>query len=245
MSMNTYKALGVIAAALLFGSAHASIVLGGTRVIYKSGDRDVSVALTNQGDQPALVQAWMDDGQASASPETVSVPFVLTPPISRVDPKQNQTLRLVYTGEALPIDRESVFWLNVLEIPPKPSLEAGANTLQFAIRTRIKVFFRPKELTGDPRTVAAQLQWRPAPSAPFSVLAKNPSPYYMSIGDMHLVVDGKPVGKAMQGMLPPFGELTFSAVPDNAPITGVPTSVQYKVIDDFGAFVEADVPIAK
>ena len=245
MNTNIWKALGVLTTALLFGSAHANIVLGGTRIIYKSGDRDASVEISNQGEYPALVQAWLDDGQTSASPETLSVPFVLTPPISRVDPKQSQTMRLVYTGETLPADRESVFWLNVLEIPPKPSVEAGANTLQFAIRTRIKVFFRPKELIGDPRTAAAQLQWKPMPGAPLTVIAKTPGPFYMSIGDMHLVIEGKPVGKAMLGMVPPFGELAFTAEPDATPISGVPTSVSYKVVDDFGGFVEATMPIAK
>lgn len=235
----------LLAVALSVGSAHANVVLGGTRIVYKSDDRDATLEITNKGEQPALVQAWLDTGEASANPETISVPFVLTPPMSRVDPQQSQTMRLIYTGETLPADRESVFWLNVLEIPPKPSALTGLNSVQFALRTRIKVFFRPKILTGDPRTVADQLQWRAMPGMPLSVMVKNPTPYYLSIGDMHLVVDGKPVGKSMLGMVLPFGEMNFTAELDGAPIQGVPTSVQYKVVDDFGAFVTADVPIAK
>jgi P pilus assembly chaperone PapD len=31
----------------------------------------------------------------------MDVPFTVTPPISRIDPPRSQTLRIVYTGEAL------------------------------------------------------------------------------------------------------------------------------------------------
>lgn len=37
----------------------------------------------------------------------------------------------------LPVDRESVFWLNVKEIPKKSAEE---NVLQIAVRSRIKLF---------------------------------------------------------------------------------------------------------
>ncbi|WP_223346554.1 fimbria/pilus periplasmic chaperone, partial [Escherichia coli] len=40
-------------------------------------------------------------------------------------------------------DRESLFYYNVREIPPK---SGKANTLQIALQTRIKLFWRPKAL---------------------------------------------------------------------------------------------------
>lgn len=43
----------------------------------------------------------------------------------------------------LPADRESIFYFNVREIPPKSN---KANTLQIALQTRIKLFWRPKAL---------------------------------------------------------------------------------------------------
>lgn len=43
----------------------------------------------------------------------------------------------------LPADRESVFYFNVREIPPKSN---KLNTLQIALQTRIKLFWRPKAL---------------------------------------------------------------------------------------------------
>ena len=43
----------------------------------------------------------------------------------------------------LPADRESMFYFNVREIPPKSN---KSNTLQIALQTRIKLFWRPKAL---------------------------------------------------------------------------------------------------
>ncbi|MEI3973708.1 fimbria/pilus periplasmic chaperone [Klebsiella pneumoniae] len=53
----------------------------------------------------------MDTGDASVAPDSVNVPFIITPLIFRIEPHTGQTLRIMYTGEALPNDRESIFWL--------------------------------------------------------------------------------------------------------------------------------------
>ncbi|EHV4506050.1 fimbria/pilus periplasmic chaperone, partial [Escherichia coli] len=119
----------------------ANVVITGTRVIYPAGQHNVNVQLTNVGISPSLIQAWIDNGDPKAAPETIKTPFVITPPIARIDGNKGQTLRLSYTGEPLPADRESVFYLNVLDIPPNPR-DKNKNYLQIAIRSRIKIFFR-------------------------------------------------------------------------------------------------------
>jgi len=113
---------------------------------FPSNEREVSVKLSNEGEAPGLVQAWVDNGDIDSSPESAKAPFVLTPPVFRVDPKKGQTMRLLYTREPLPDDRESVFWLNLLEVPPKPQDAEDSNFLQMAFRTRIKIFYRPVAL---------------------------------------------------------------------------------------------------
>jgi chaperone protein EcpD len=103
-------ALGIgFACALLAGSVEASVTVGGTRVVYPLDQREVTVKLDNDSAAPSLVQVWIDDGHADAKPGDIKVPFVMTPPIFRMDAKKSQNLRVIYTGDALPRDRESVF----------------------------------------------------------------------------------------------------------------------------------------
>ncbi|MDE9471355.1 fimbria/pilus periplasmic chaperone, partial [Xenorhabdus bovienii] len=92
-------------------------------------------------------------GDAEALPEDINVPFILTPPVNRIDPNKGQSLRIRYIeNNHLPADRESLFWLNALEIPVKIKEEGNRNYLQFAIRTCIKIFFRPSSLKGEPES---------------------------------------------------------------------------------------------
>lgn len=160
-------------------NAVASIVMGNTRVIYNAVAKDVSVAITNRSSAPVLVQSWMDEGDAEASPALSKVPFVILPPITRVDAQGRQALRIsVIDASRLPSDRESLFWLNVLDVPMKlPTLESK-NRLQVALQSRVKFFYRPEGLRGTSQKAPEGLIWR---STANGVTATNPSAWYVSL----------------------------------------------------------------
>ncbi|WP_162873694.1 fimbrial biogenesis chaperone, partial [Klebsiella pneumoniae] len=60
-----------------------------------------------------------------------------------LDAAKTAVLRFIYSGNGLPQDKETLLWINVQEIPPAPKQE---NVLQVAVRTRIKLFYRPVAL---------------------------------------------------------------------------------------------------
>lgn len=96
----------------------AGIQPGSTRVIYPAAKREVTLQIMNHATMPRLIQAWIDRGDSDA-PTATSSPFFVTPPISRINPDKSQTLRITFIGGDVPGDRESVFWLNILELQPK------------------------------------------------------------------------------------------------------------------------------
>ena len=78
------------------------------------------------------------------------------------------------------------------------------------VRTRIKVFFRPKALRGDPAALYSQVQWKVLKQGDNWVAeGTNPTPYHMSFfsvglgqsGSYDLTVDG--------GMVAPMGKVTI------------------------------------
>lgn len=224
--MNTIPRLllglvGLSALCLVSLTASASIVIGGTRVIYPSDAREVTVKLNNVGSAPVLIQSWIDKGDVDAKPESIQVPFILTPPMNRVEPGKGQTLRISSTATGLPADRESVFWLNVLEIPAKKQAKGGENLLQMAFRSRIKLFYRPTGLEGNANDAAKTVTWQPVSGG---VNATNPTPYYVSF------VTVSANGKQVEGqMIAPKSSLTFK-VPASA---GGKVSGEY--VNDYGA----------
>ena len=217
--------LALFSLALVSVSSHAGIVVNSTRVIYSADQKEVTVGMRNTGKSPSLVQSWIDRGDPSAAPESILVPFVIIPPITRIDGGKGQTLRLAYTGGELPEDRESVFWLNILAVPPK-KLDTSHHYLNVAYQTRVKLFYRPTGLKMSPERVAEKLQWKTEAHA---LIAYNPTPYYISLAS----VDWKSAGKTVSVpgvMVAPFGQRRIE-IKENPPVA-IPLS--YTVIDDLG-----------
>lgn len=238
----------LLAALLLFGAipitpALASVVIAGTRAIYNARDREVTIKLTNEGNAPALVQSWFDKGDPAAPPASISVPFVLTPPVARIDPGKGQSLRIVYTGEPLPEDRESVFWLNVLEIPPKPNAqETGPNKLQLAFRSRIKFFYRPEGLKGVPGEAPAKLVWRLARTDGRLLLeCHNPTAFHVSVVSVELSAAGKRAVNERGAMVAPGDTLRFPLNGDLPSIPGI--KVRYHTLNDWGSSNDGEAPL--
>ncbi|UGB45832.1 molecular chaperone [Frateuria edaphi] len=228
---------GVVAALCLCAlPAHASVVIGGTRVVFPARDGEVTVRLSNDSAQPALVEAWIDRGDPHSTPDKVDVPFLITPPLFRMEPHKDQSLRIIATQANLPADRESLFWLNVLEIPPKPKGAefAGKNLLQFAIRSRLKFFYRPANLPGDLAKAPAELTWKAVPDgAGYALEVHNPTAYHITVIKASLDIAGKPYS-ADTGMVDPLGTLRLPVTGlTKAPATGTP--VAYDIVNDYGA----------
>lgn len=211
-------------------SANAAVTLQGTRIVHDaSKGRDVTVKASNIGELPAMTQVWIDAGDSHARPEDVRTPFRLTPAEPRLmQAHQGQAYRITYAprpSEApLPTDRESVFYFNLLDIPPKPTDAAGKNLLQFAVRTRVKLFYRPVGLPGSARDAAAQLQWRAEDGA---LQVNNPSAYHVTLSTLKLA-DGRSVDV---DMIAP-GQSARFALPQGA---ATPASVTFTWLDDYGA----------
>lgn len=218
----------VVALSLTSLSAWSSVVITGTRVIYPAGQKEVTVKLSNAGTSPVLVQSWIDNGDVNAKPENISVPFILTPPINRIEPGKGQTLRLSYTGAPLPANKESVYWLNVLEVPAKAKAQAAENYLQMAFRSRIKLFYRPAGLAGNANDAAKELSWKADNSG---LTATNPTPYYVSL--VTVAVNNKQVEGQM---IAPGSSQTFK-LPAAA---SAGNKVAMTFVNDYGAIVSSE-----
>jgi len=237
--MNTFlrAARVVLLATCLFtGAANASVLIAGTRVVFPAEDGEVTVRLTNDNPHPALVEAWIDNGDPKSTPDKVSVPFLITPPLFRMEAHKDQDLRIISTPAQLPTDRESLFWLNVLEIPPKPSAaeSAGKNLLQFAIRSRLKLFYRPAHLPGNAQTAPGQVTWKAVPDGKgYALEVRNPTPYHVTIVKLSLNIGGKSYSGDI-GMVDPLGSLRLK-VKELTTMPAAGTSVAYDIVNDYGA----------
>ncbi|WP_174508482.1 molecular chaperone [Klebsiella oxytoca] len=204
---SVFPLLVVGLSAILCTSVLAATTISSTRVIYPQSEREVTVQISNQGKEPVLLQSWIDDGHADVSPDLMKVPFVLTPPVNRIDAGKSQSVRIRYTGSGLAADRESLLWFNALEVPPKLKGEESKSFLQMAFRTRIKLLFRPAGLQGTPEAAASTLRWK---SSGNRLTATNDTPWNINLVDVETTLDGRRVVTEAD-TVPPFSHRTFTA----------------------------------
>ncbi|WP_054178527.1 fimbria/pilus periplasmic chaperone [Trabulsiella odontotermitis] len=210
-----------LAAVCLFAPAcfAGGISLNATRVIYQEGQKEASLTVQNHSQKDVfLVQSWIDDINGNKK-----TPFIITPPLFQMQPNKNNALRIVNINNQLPADRESVYWINVKAIPSVSDDSAGKNLLQIAVRTRLKLFYRPDGLPGDPVSAAKTLTFAHAGN---QLAIDNPSAYVMTFHDLR--VGGKQINDSV--MVPAKGHLSVK-LPAN---TGAFSQVQYSIINDFG-----------
>jgi chaperone protein EcpD len=220
--------------------AAAGIVVDTTRVVYPADKREVTVNVRNSSSTPSLVQAWLDDGNPRSKPGESTVPFVLTPPLFRLDPTRAQSLRLVYTQDPLPADRESLFWLNVLDIPPRAAANPDLpNQLEMAFKHRMKVFFRPARLKGSAADAPAQLTWKllAKDGKLVGIQATNPTAYHVSLVQLTAQVNGRAIA-AKPDMVGPLTSGKFDLI-DPVSLPGGPLAVEFIFVNDYGGNVKA------
>lgn len=144
----TLIACAVISASV--SAANAGVIIGGTRVVYDGNKKEASIDVNNPDKTPYLIQSWVETLNGGAE----KAPFIITPPLYRLDGGQQNIERVVVTGN-LPQDKESLYWLNIKAIPSAPKKD---NTLQIAIKTRIKLIYRPAGLKSQqPQELSHQL----------------------------------------------------------------------------------------
>ena len=229
------SATAFVVAASITGAC-ASVQIGTTRVIYHGDAKNVSVQITNPGKYPVLLQSWTDDGRQEVRPDKMRTPFILTPPLTRVNAGAGQTLRLSYTGAPLPVDRESVYWLNILEVPPIS--QQDTNQIQVAFRSRIKLFFRPKNLDDKGAQVAiSQIKWRIDNN---KLTLFNPTPYFVSAVAIH-ISNGTNTNTQPVDMLSPRSNQEF-LLPKEVLLKNI-NSISVSAINDYGATIT--VPLSR
>jgi P pilus assembly chaperone PapD len=205
-------ALGLV----LSSQAMAAFTLDSTRFIYPEGRKNISVEVTNHANVTFGGQVWIDN---TTQPKD-EVFFTPAPTFFRVDAKQKQIIRLININPNLPKDRESLFWLNVQEIPPAP--KEGENVLSLAMNTQVKLFYRPTTLIEGRAGAEQQLK------ANGNIL-KNPTPYYFAVTEVS--VNGKKL-KLSEGVDKALSQFApFSEVNLQQPLNG---AVEVEAVDDYG-----------
>ncbi|EFP4584009.1 fimbrial chaperone StfD [Salmonella enterica] len=170
-----------------YSSAQAAIAPDRTRLVFRGEDKSISVDLKNANNKlPYLAQSWMEDEKGNK----IDSPLTAVPPVQRIEAAGTGQIKIqgIPALAALPQDRETLFYYNVREIPPKSD---KPNTLQIALQTRIKVFYRPLSLS----KIDMQHPWQykiTLQREGDGYRVTNPTGYYVVLSNASNRLDGQP-----------------------------------------------------
>lgn len=226
-------ALGAGMTAIMLASfsstSQAALTLNGTRVVFDSDKRSTSLIVSNPSERTFAVQTWVN---TAADDTTTAVPFISTPPLFRLNPGKEQQVQINGLPNTLPTDRESLFYFNVQEIP-----EANAqdkSVLNIALRTRIKLFYRPHQLKDNPISRLKDLQWsfREIDGKPH-LEVNNPTPFHVSFIHLHVIDQGNKQVVENVEMVEPMSRRSY-ALKGVKP--GRHLQVELSAINDYGGY---------
>ncbi len=97
--MKALLVLSLMTSCLIFSiNSHAAVSVGGTRLVFHGDEKEASITVSNTDKGiPVLIQSWVDEGENSKA----KAPFMITPPLFRLEPGQDNTLRAVLRGQTL------------------------------------------------------------------------------------------------------------------------------------------------
>ncbi|MFB2831811.1 fimbrial chaperone [Aeromonas jandaei] len=216
------KALMVSTMLLVSHQALAAFSLNGTRFIYEEGKKNISFEVSNGAKETYGGQVWVDN----TTQNNDDVYMIPSPPFFKVKPGQKQIVRLMNVDPALPKDQESLFWLNVQEVPPKPENVEGS-VLAIAMNTQVKLFYRPKALIEGRQDAERNITLSTENG---KTVLKNPTPYYFAVVGMKrngtaVKLSDNTLSKLAQ--LAPYSDVTLDSVVQKG-------KVSVEAINDWG-----------
>ncbi len=165
----------LLALVMVSQSAQASLSTDQTRYIFRGDSDALTITVTNNDKARTFGgQAWVDNVVEKDTRPT----FVVTPSFFKVKPLGQQTLRIIMASDHLPKDKESVYWLNLQDIPP--ALKGSG--IAIALRTKLKLFYRPKALLEGRKGAEAGISLQSRPDG--RTMLVNTTPYIYAIGSL-------------------------------------------------------------
>ncbi|UMS29252.1 chaperone protein AfaB [Escherichia coli] len=205
-----------------------SLHLGATRVIYNPNLTGATLSVINDQNYPILVQS-----EVLAEDRKSHAPFIVTPPLFRLDGGQSSHLRIIRTSGEFPSDRETLQWVCVKGIPPKEGdkwaeVDKDKKTdnkmsmqVQLSVKNCIKLFFRPSSVKGHSDVAASQIAWQRSGE---KLKGTNSTPFYINLSE--LTIGGWKVKEHLY--ISPFSSVDY-----DLPV-GASGKVQWRVINDYG-----------
>ncbi|SUC19506.1 fimbrial chaperone [Proteus vulgaris] len=215
-----------------YAASDSGLRFSTTRIVYQQGEKGGAYAeLENSSTAPYLIQSWIapvdtNTGLPSTQRNEASLPFVITPPLTRLAPGERYRWRIQQVNQAqLSTDKESVFYLALKAIPTTENKAENKGEFVLSPVIYLKMLYRPHALQAVRLDhVASQLGFK---REGHWLIVDNPTPLSMTFSSLQVGTYSLPEAD-LSKMVPPFGQQSY-ALPEN-----VKGDIFWRVLNEYG-----------
>lgn len=204
--------------------------IGATRVIYNHNASAASFWIKNEHQYPVIVQAQVlnDDKKSKA-------PFIITPPVLRVDGDMQTRLRIIPKHSPSNRNTEELYWICIKGLPPKGETNDITNISQLNINvitnSCIKLISRPSKINSTIKDAVQMLEFEVRGG---ELVIHNNSPMYINISNA--AINNKKI-KIPNGYIKPYNKESVNVRPKKG------DEIQLSILDDYGAEIIRSVTL--
>ena len=226
----------------------AAVVANKSRLVMPAKTLTSNVFINTLDITPSMVQVWVTQTHKIGDVDYQDdAPFFVSPPVFKLNNKQGQHVKIVYTGSDLPTDRESLFYFHFLVLPPLAQTEGELNNqLVITQKHTLKLFYRP-EFSGyhiDDVVKHIKFSLNKQADGSAALLLRNRSPFFVTIPKLTYSNTAKIKRDLVpKQMVAPWSSLSLPLHPQDQ-LAG--SEIAFTLINDqggrsqFDAFVETE-----
>ncbi|SUC00962.1 fimbrial chaperone [Proteus vulgaris] len=204
---------------------YTSIEINKDKFIFIESNNQEIIEIKNNTNSDYFIQSWISYYDENNDDE---LPFMITPPLFKIEKDENYSLKIFKTDEIEKKDRETLYRINIKRIPVLSDSDESKNLLHISMNSVYNLIYRPISIEENAKDAYNKIEFLKNKSNEFII--KNPTPYFITLlnvscNDVLLINKSKTI--------PPFKEYNTK---NKIKKDGL---IKWKTIDQFGVEINA------
>ncbi|GLX64837.1 fimbrial chaperone BcfG [Proteus vulgaris] len=156
--------------------SYASIEINKDKFIFIESKNLEIIEIKNNTTNDYFIQSWISHYDESNETE---LPFMITPPLFKIEKDENYSLKIFKTDEIEKKDRETLYRINIKRIPLLSNSDENKNLLHISMNSVYNLIYRPVSIERDAKDAYKRIEFLKNKNNEFIV--NNPTPYFITL----------------------------------------------------------------
>ncbi|WP_311751946.1 molecular chaperone [Proteus columbae] len=204
---------------------YTSIEINKDKFIFIESKNQEIIEIKNNTNSDYFIQSWISFYDENNDTE---LPFMITPPLFKIEKDENYSLKIFKTDEIEKKDRETLYRINIKRIPVLSDSDENKNLLHISMNSVYNLIYRPISIEENAKDAYNKIEFLKNKNNEFII--NNPTPYFITL--LNIRYNGVLLINKSK-TIPPFKKHnTKNTIKGNG-------LIKWKTIDQYGVEINA------